>query len=217
MNLTSIILLSVGLLFLLLFFLMLFLLKKKSVSLTNTFGYEIFSSLPLDKRLFFYFLLFVFSGLSSSGIILGLFVFKSIYLNIISITFILGYILICLSIICPLSLYKYHLACYYLGSGLISSSLLLFFIGKVNTQLIVDNSLISMPISTVFLLLSVTLLIFIINPNNSSFYKLNKVQIDGQITYEKPKINFLALEEWSTLIILGLVNLLFIIQLILLN
>jgi len=98
MNLTSIILLSVGLLFLLLFFLMLFLLKKKSAFLTNTFGYEIFSSLPLDKRLFFYFLLFVFSGISGSGIILGLFVFKSIYLNIISITFILGYILICLRI-----------------------------------------------------------------------------------------------------------------------
>ena len=213
MKLVSIILLGIGLLFLGIYFLLLVLFKNKEVSLSNSFGYEIYSSLSADKRFTLYFLLLVFSGLTGTGIYMGLSIFKSLYLNIISITFIVGFLLTCVSNIIPLSIYKYHIICYFAGIGLISSSSLLFFIGKINNELILDNNLISLPISVVFLLLSVTLLIFLANPNNSSFYKLVKVEKNGNTSYEKPKVNYLALEEWSSLVIMGIMNLLFLVQL----
>lgn len=217
MILVSTIFLSTGLLFLFIYFLLLSLYKKKEVSFLNTFGYEIYSSLDANKRFSLYILLFIFSGISGTGIYMGLSIFRSIFLNIVSITFIFGYILVALSNIIPLSMYKYHLICYFSGAGLIASSSILLFFGKFNSQLVIDNSVISMPIVILFLLISVLMMIFILNPNNSSFYKLERTSNNGKTTYIKPRINFLALEEWTSLIILGIINILFITQIILLK
>ena len=211
MKIVSLVFLSIGLLFLLIFFIFIFLLKDKKVYLVNSFGYEIYCSMPLERRILFYSMLGIFSSLSTAGIWMTLSVFNSIYLIMVSLLFVLGFVLISISNIIPFSLYKYHLISYYLGSGfIIASSLLMFFINNIR-GIIVDSDMIPLPLSIGFIFIFVIFLAFILNPKNSEWFKLYKVNTNGKTHYEKPKINYLALEEWLSLGVLGIVDVLFII------
>lgn len=211
MKIVSLVFLSIGLLFLLIFFAFIFLLKDKKVYLVNSFGYEIYSSMPLERRVLFYSMLGIFSSLSTAGIWMTLSVFNSIYLIMVSLLFVLGFVLISISNIIPFSLYKYHLISYYLGSGfIIASSLLMFFTNNIR-GIIIDSDMIPLPLSIGFIFIFVIFLAFILNPKNSEWFKLYKVNTNGKTHYEKPKINYLALEEWLSLGVLGIVDVLFII------
>ena len=210
MNLTPLIFLSLGIVFLLLYFSLLLLFKNKKISLANSFGFEIYSTLPLEKRLLLYFMLFIFSSISSVGIWITLNFFNSPYLIIVSILYLLGYVLIALSNIIPFTFYKYHLVSYYSGTAFIIVSSILIFLAKYIDGIIIDNFLIPQAFVILIMFVSLILLIFLSNPKNSSWYKLNKVSINGETKYEKPSINYLALEEWLTLGLLGIVNSLFI-------
>lgn len=211
MKIVSLVFLSIGLLFLLIFFIFIFLLKDKKVYLVNSFGYEIYCSMPLERRILFYSMLGIFSSLSTAGIWMTLSVFNSIYLIMVSLLFVLGFVLISISNIIPFSLYKYHLISYYLGSGfIIASSLLMFFTNNIR-GIIIDSDMIPLPLSIGFIFIFVIFLAFILNPKNSEWFKLYKVNTNGKTHYEKPKINYLALEEWLSLGVLGIVDVLFII------
>ena len=211
MIIVSLVFLSIGLLFLLIFFIFIFLLKDKKVYLVNSFGYEIYCSMPLERRILFYSMLGIFSSLSTAGIWMTLSVFNSIYLIMVSLLFVLGFVLISISNIIPFSLYKYHLISYYLGSGfIIASSLLMFFTNNIR-GIIIDSDMIPLPLSIGFIFIFVIFLAFILNPKNSEWFKLYKVNTNGKTHYQKPKINYLALEEWLSLGVLGIVDVLFII------
>ena len=211
MSITALIFLSLSLVFLLIYFLLLISFKNKDISLANSFGFEIYSSLPIEKRVLLYFLLFLFSSTSSTGIWMTFSFFNSPYLIFVSSLFLLGYTFIALSNIIPFTLYKYHLISYYSGSAFISVSSLLIFLAKYVEGILIDNDLLPQPFVISLIAISFVLLIFLGNPKNSSWYKLNKVNNNGETKYEKPSINSLALEEWITLALLGLVNSFFIV------
>lgn len=204
------ILIIIGTVFLLLYFFFLVFLNSKikdkdeQNSFLNSFPYQFYCSNSIQVRIFLYLLLIVFSLCTSIGEAMYFVSLKSVHFITLSVIFPLSLILIVTSNFTPLSKYKSHILCAFLGFGMyIFSSLFYAFSNIIPGAVLFQNSISIFSTIILGIFGSIGLILFF-NKKLLDWPKMDKAEIDGKTIYVKPKINYLALYEWIYLILEGL-------------
>lgn len=165
-------------------------------SARNTFGYEYYRVMKLNRRV----LLYVLSAISvlflgtGAGIFLSF--FQSSYALSTGIAFSLALLLLTLATLIPLPSYKLHIFAALSGLGFLGLSGLLYSFATVFPDVILFKNFFYVPLEVIFGLVGLLSLVSLFNPKLTSFYKMNRAEVDGTVYYEKPKVNSLALTEW---------------------
>ena len=170
--------------------------EGKRESLRNTFGYEYYRVMKLNRRVFLYVLsaisvLFLGTG---AGIFLSF--FQSSYAVSTGISFSLALILLTLATLIPLPNYKLHIFTAFSGLGFLGLSGILYSFATILPDVILFKNYFYIPLEVIFGLVGLLSLVSLFNPKLTSFYKMNRAEVNGTVYYEKPKVNSLALTEW---------------------
>ena len=208
MIVTSSIFLAVGIISLVSYFVIFFKLKKRKIfkvedTFLNSFGYEFYRILNPQTRIILYALLIISSFSFSLSSFFSLSYIISNYLIIVASIFTLGVSLITISNFIPLSQYKIHLVSFFVGLTSLFSSTLLIAIANLIGEILPGF------ICIIALFFAAIIFSFLINPYNSNWFKLEKNNSSKDNKFVKPKINFLALEEWLSLSLILLISILY--------
>ena len=201
------ILIIVGIICLLLYFFFLIYLnskikdKNEQNSFFNSFPFQFYSSNTIQMRVFIYLLLISFALCTSIGEAIYFVSLKSPHFIMLSIVLPLSLIFIIISNLTPLSKYKSHILCAFLGFGMfIFSSLFYAFSNVIPGAVLFQNS-ISLFSTIIIGIFGGIGLVSFFNKKLLDWPKMDKAEIDGKTIYVKPKINYLALYEWMYLIL----------------
>lgn len=190
-----------------------FYLKGRDLGFKNTFGYEIYSALPIRSRILLYCSLMLNVALGIFSYFFALRSFMTTYTLIVGIVYVISYIAIAIANITPLTFYKTHLlASIFAVLGYAFASILIGFSFLVEGAFIVAEG-INPTIFIIIAVLGIITLLACFNKKLLSWAKMDKAEENGKTFYVKPKVNWLALYEWIVYLLINITNLLLIIYL----
>ncbi len=183
-------------------------------SLRNSYGYEFYASEQPATRGILYTLM----SMDIVSLCLGFFFCfltdKSLYSYMLSAVFIISLICICAANMIPLSHPIAHLVTAFTGMGFMGvGTFLLAFSDMINDGLfhLVDMGL---GVSITMGIIGGIMIVALFNPKLRDWAKLDRTEVDGVTVYEKPKINWLALYEWISIILCHVIGLILFINLV---
>ena len=188
--------------------------KTERNSLRNSYGYEFYSCEQPGTRSVLYTLL----SIDTISLCLGFFFYfltdKAVYSYILAAVFIISLICICGANMIPLSHPTAHLVMAFAGMGFMGvGTLLLAFSDMINEGLF---HLVNMGIGvsvTMGIIGGITILA-LFNPKLRDWAKMDKTEVNGVTVYEKPRINWLALYEWISIILCHVIGLILFVNVV---
>lgn len=202
----GILLFCFGAVFLICYLLFLFLFyryptKVEQDKFQNTYPYQFYASLPSTMKKVVLYIVFAFSILF---LVFGSFTFflslSTVYNILIGIAFSLSILFLGLSNITSLSYYKRHILFALLAIGFYSLACLMYSFRSIVDPIIGQEGYSTVPIDIIIGIFGGLFLFSLFNPGLLNWAKMDKTEVDGTTYYVKPKINYLALEEWILLV-----------------
>lgn len=189
---------------------------KDKNHLRNSFSYLYYANCSITTRLLLYALLIAGVLFLSLG---EAFYFSSnvfsYYQLFLAILFPLSLFLIGLSNLLSLNNYKLKIFCSLFSFIAFTFASLAYVLLPFVEGLALEHEFYSAPIAIIIGVIGFICLISFFNPKLSSWAKMEKKEENGETYYVKPRVNYLALYEWSYLILMMVVGFLFFLNLIL--
>lgn len=204
------VLIIIGVVFLLMYFFALIFLNSKikdkdeSNSFLNSFPYQFYLSNSIQMRMFIYGLLIVSTLFISIGEALYFSSLRSAHFITLAIIFPLSLILIVTANLIPLGNYKPHILFAFLGFATFMFACFFYAFSNVIEGAVLFQNSISLFSTIVLGIFGGISFISFFNKKLLDWPKMDKTEVDGKTIYIKPKVNFLALYEWSFLILEGM-------------
>ncbi len=188
--------------------------KTERNRLTNSYGYEYYSSFkPLTRGL-----LYTLIGIDGICLALGFFFYfmtdNSVYSYCLAFIYIISIVCLILANVIPLSHPYAHLVTASAGILFMGvATLLISFSDTINDGL---RHMVNMGLGVSITLGIIGAIVFLamFNPKLLDWAKMDKTEVDGVTVYVKPKINWLSLYEWITLILYHIVGMILFINVI---
>lgn len=217
MRIADVVLIALGVLLFLIYFALLLVFAKKDEkqeknSLLNSFPFQYYGAMKGVKSLVLMLLLGLSGLLVSTGVVLYCYRESSGYQLILGICFAVSLIALIASNMLSFEKYKAHLICAFISFVFLSMSLFLMPFRQFIQGEFPSYYTYTKIIEIFAACIGAVIFLALFNPKLLNWAKMEKAEENGKAYYIKPKVNYLALYEWTALIIIQVMSILFMVD-----